>query len=89
MKRTEAQNLMHALQGAAPAIQKVGWTAAFDFICDFVSVFSFSGFKAKAFSFCLFFYPLRVIARSAATKQSKTFFDCFTSFAMTIGLVRV
>jgi len=58
---------MQALQGAAPtakAIQKVGWASTFHkvliSICDFVSVFSFSDFKAKAFSFCLFFYS-RVI----------------------------
>ncbi|MCQ2090634.1 MAG: hypothetical protein MJY93_10345 [Fibrobacter sp.] len=69
MKRTEAQNLMHALQGAAPAIQKVGWIAAFDFICDFVSVFSFSGFKAKAFRFCHFFCPQQ---RRSRTKSGMT-----------------
>jgi len=44
MKRTEQQIPAHA-------------HTPYGMIGKVVSVFSFSDFKAKAFSFCLFFYP--------------------------------
>jgi hypothetical protein len=55
MKSAEHEIIELALKKASPAHQKVGWVKIFNKVL--VPVQKVFSFKAKAFSFCLSFYP--------------------------------
>ena len=54
MKRKDQENFELAFKDAAPASKKVGWTSIFDRVL--IPVQNIFSYKAKAFSFCLFYY---------------------------------
>ena len=55
MKSAEQEIIELALKDATPAHKKVGWVSVFDKTIHFFKSFIF---KAKAFSFCLFYCTL-------------------------------
>jgi hypothetical protein len=54
MKRMEHVDFELAFKQAASATQKVGWVSVFN--KAFITIQKVFSFKAKAFSFCLFYY---------------------------------
>ena len=88
MKRMELVDFELAFKQAASAHKKVGWVSVFNkTIIHFYKSFNF---KAKAFSFCLFYMPRIVILRGEASKNPVTFsprsfdFVLCTSHRMTL-----
>ena len=69
MKRMELVDFELAFKEAVPTHKKVGWVSVFDKTIHFFKSFIF---KAKAFSFCLFYMPRIVILRGEASKNPIT-----------------
>ena len=62
MKKMEHVDFELAFKQAASATQKVGWVSVFN--KAFITIQKVFSFKAKAFSFCLFYCTLHVIPAS-------------------------
>lgn len=70
MKRMEHVDFELAFKQAASATQKVGWVSVFNKAIHFFKRFIF---KAKAFSFCLFYCTLHVIPASVPGSPFESF----------------